>query len=83
MPVCPCPSLSLPIRGIFLSAARLVYAAGQSNIALALLSALYNVHYLEGAAHVLGNVAALRRVLNGSDTKDAPSPTFSQTAGAS
>ena len=61
------PRWSEPLRKLLLRSAERLHAARQSRPALALLSALYNVHYLEGAASALGGATELRRVLSAPD----------------
>ena len=57
------PTLSLPLRTALLGAAQSLYTIHQDSAALAALSVLYNVHYLEGAASVLGSSSALYQIL--------------------
>ena len=57
------PALNMPLRGLLLPAAQLAYRLRRSGPALAALSVLYNLRYLEGAAHELGSDAALKRLL--------------------
>ncbi|MBC8140088.1 MAG: glycosyltransferase family 2 protein [Armatimonadetes bacterium] len=57
------PHLSRLLRGNLLRLAQALYAAKRNAPALAALSAIYNTHYLEGAASALGSPDALRQVL--------------------
>jgi len=57
------PHLSRLLRGNLLRLAKVLYAAKRNAPALAALSAIYNTHYLEGAAFALGSSDALRQLL--------------------
>ncbi|MBC7808077.1 MAG: glycosyltransferase family 2 protein [Akkermansiaceae bacterium] len=57
------PFVSAPIRATLLAGAKVAYNSGKDPAAFALLSALYNVRYLEGAAKAIGGGDALRHTL--------------------
>lgn len=65
------PHLSRLLRGNLLRLAKALYAAKRNAPALAALSAIYNTHYLEGAAFALGSPEALRHVLFAADAPEA------------
>ncbi|MBC8139657.1 MAG: glycosyltransferase [Fibrella sp.] len=57
------PFLSGPIRSALLFGAKAAYKAEKDSVAFAMLSAIYNVRYLEGVAKAIGGGSALHRVL--------------------
>ena len=65
------PMASGAVRNALRGIAESLYKARRDGVAFAALSALYNVHYLEGAASALGSVAALRRVLTSAEGNGA------------
>lgn len=77
----PVPFVGRASRKLLSSLAVALFTAGQDKTAFALLSAVYNVHYLEGAAHGLGSVATLRHHLAAKDpAKNTSQPHFDHTA---
>ena len=52
-----CPALSAPLRGVFVQLAKAAYGARRDSAAIALLSAVYNNRYLEGACLKMGETS--------------------------
>ncbi len=51
------------LRLLLLTMANLAYRIHRQAVAFALLSAMYNVHYLKGAAQAMGSISALRALM--------------------